>query len=108
MDNSPPDQIAADIWANCQHGTPWFFAWHRMYLLYFEKQLQAAAGDPTLRLPYWDYATDPTLPAAYRDATYVNEGGTTVPNPLRVEARQPGLMRARRPWRRGYERRLGR
>jgi hypothetical protein len=44
-----------------------------------------------LRLPYWDYATDPTLPAAYREPTYVNEAGQTVPNPLSVEARQPAL-----------------
>jgi hypothetical protein len=78
-------------WCKCQHGNQLFLTWHRMYLWYFERVLQQAAGDSTLRLPYWDYATDPALPAAYRDATYVNEGGATVPNPLRVEARQPGL-----------------
>jgi hypothetical protein len=78
-------------WCKCQHGNQLFLTWHRMYLWYFERVLQQAAGDSTLRLPYWDYATDPTLPAAYRDTTYVNEGGATVPNPLRVEARQPGL-----------------
>jgi hypothetical protein len=78
-------------WCKCQHGTQPFLTWHRMYLWYFERVLQQAAGDMSLRLPFWDYATDPTLPAAYRDATYVNEGGTTVPNPLRVEARQPSL-----------------
>jgi hypothetical protein len=78
-------------WCKCEHGTQPFLTWHRMYLWYFERVLQQAAGDSTLRLPYWDYATDPTLPAAYRDMTYVNEGGSTVPNPLRSEARQPGL-----------------
>jgi hypothetical protein len=62
-----------------------------MYLWYFERVLQEAAGDPSLRLPFWDYATDPNLPAAYRDPTYVNEAGQTVPNPLRVNARQAGL-----------------
>jgi len=78
-------------WCKCEHGTEPFLTWHRMYLWYFERVLQEAAGDPALRLPFWDYATDPNLPAAYRAMTYVNESGTTVPNPLRVEARQPGL-----------------
>lgn len=78
-------------WCKCQHGTQPFLTWHRMYLWYFERVLQQAAGDPSLRLPYWDYATNPGLPAAYRDATYVNENGATVPNPLRVDARQASL-----------------
>jgi hypothetical protein len=78
-------------WCKCEHGTDRFLTWHRMYLWYFERVLQEAAGDPSLRLPYWDYATDPTLPAAYRDQNYVNEAGQTVPNPLRVQARQPSL-----------------
>ncbi|MEA2874385.1 MAG: hypothetical protein QOH67_4367, partial [Hyphomicrobiales bacterium] len=78
-------------WCRCEHGTEPFLTWHRMYLWYFERVLQQAAGDMSLRLPFWDYATDPTLPAAYRDATYVNESGSTVPNPLRVAARQSGL-----------------
>jgi Common central domain of tyrosinase/Polyphenol oxidase middle domain len=80
-----------DTWCKCEHGTRRFLTWHRMFLWYFERVLQAAAGDPSLRLPFWDYATDPKLPAAYRDLTYVNEAGQTVPNPLRVNARKPGL-----------------
>jgi hypothetical protein len=90
---SNADELAT--WCMCQHsfGGPnlQFLTWHRMYLWYFERVLQQAAGDPSLRLPYWDYETDGNLPAAYRDATYVNENGQTVPNPLRVDARQPGL-----------------
>ncbi len=78
-------------WCQCEHGTERFLTWHRMYIWYFERVLQQAAGDPTLRLPFWDYATDPQLPAAYRAATYVDENGQTVPNPLRAEARQAGL-----------------
>ena len=75
-------------WCKCEHGTDFFLTWHRMFLWYFERVLQAAAGDPSLRLPFWDYATDHSLPAAYRDQTYVNEAGQTVPNPLRVDDRQ--------------------
>jgi Common central domain of tyrosinase/Polyphenol oxidase middle domain len=80
-----------DTWCQCQHSNDRFLTWHRMFLWYFERVLQAAAGDPALRLPFWDYASNPNLPAAYRDPTYVNEAGQTVPNPLRVEARTPAL-----------------
>jgi hypothetical protein len=78
-------------WCRCEHGTNQFLTWHRMYLWYFERVLQAAAGDQSLRLPYWDYETDAHLPAAYRDANYVDEHGETVANSLRVSARQPSL-----------------
>jgi tyrosinase-like protein/polyphenol oxidase-like protein len=78
-------------WCRCEHGTVQFLTWHRMYLWYFERVLQEAAGDPSLRLPYWDYETEAHLPAAYRDASYVDEQGQTVPNPLRVSARRPSL-----------------
>jgi hypothetical protein len=80
-----------ETWCKCEHGTNQFLTWHRMYLWYFERVLQDAAGDASLRLPYWDYEADGKLPAAYRDATYVNEQGQTVSNPLRVNARQPRL-----------------
>lgn len=78
-------------WCTCQHGTIQFLTWHRMYLYYFEKVLQAAAGDPNLRLPYWDYETDGHIPAAYRSPTYVNGSGQTVPNPLYIPNRQGAL-----------------
>ncbi|HKT26681.1 tyrosinase family protein [Dyella sp.] len=75
VDQTPPDAIAKAIWATCQHSPPGtelnFFAWHRMYLYYFERVLRWAANDPTLTLPYWDY-TNPAqtaLPAEFRDTT---------------------------------------
>src|SRR4051812_45780504 len=61
---SNPDDNA--VWCTCEHSSSQFLTWHRMYLFYFEKVLQAAAGDPKLRLPYWDYETDAHIPAAYR------------------------------------------
>jgi hypothetical protein len=85
---STPDENAT--WCTCQHGTIQFLTWHRMYLYYFEKVLQAAAGDPKLRLPYWDYEKDGHIPAAYRSPTYVLNG-STVPNPLYVANRQAQL-----------------
>lgn len=44
----------ADIHANnCQHGWEQFLTWHRMYLYYFEQQMQDI--DATVTLPYWDW-----------------------------------------------------
>jgi Common central domain of tyrosinase/Polyphenol oxidase middle domain len=83
-DQTPPDAIAAQIWATCEHGDQSnFFGWHRMYLYYFERVLRWASNDNTLRLPYWDY-TDPgqvALPAEFRSAASV----------LFELKRQPGL-----------------
>lgn len=84
-----PDENST--WCTCQHGTPQFLTWHRMYLYYFEQALQAAAGDPTLRLPVWDYQTDGHIPEAFRTATYVDANGQTVDNPLYVANRQAQL-----------------
>jgi hypothetical protein len=48
-------------WSTCQHGSFFFLAWHRMYLYYFEKILQAAVrqaiGNPSyvFGLPFWNY-----------------------------------------------------
>ena len=89
---SPPDDVAKTVWDQCQHRTDYFFAWHRLFLYYFERVLQDAAGDPSLRLPYWDY-TNPTqlaMPAEFRSPTYVNASGQTVDNPLFEKRREPG------------------
>lgn len=56
-------------WGTCQHGNWWFLPWHRAYLLYFEKILRDACGDPGFMLPYWDW-TDPdqrALPDRFLD-----------------------------------------
>jgi hypothetical protein len=76
-DQIPADALAALIWATCEHSNTDqfgnlappqanFFAWHRMYLYYFEQVLQWAAGTPgrpdrSLRLPYWDYINPASL-----------------------------------------------
>jgi len=55
------------LWDQCQHGSYFFLAWHRMYLYYFEKLLRAASGDSSLALPYWNYeaSSEQTLPAPF-------------------------------------------
>jgi tyrosinase len=63
-----------DLWSNCQHGSWYFLAWHRMYLLAFELIVQDVLQDDGWALPYW-YAIDPEdrgraiLPPAFRDDT---------------------------------------
>ncbi len=41
---------------NASHMGPAFFPWHRTFLHLFEQQLQSV--DPTVSLPYWDWAVD--------------------------------------------------
>ena len=93
-DETPPDQIAKDVWAQCEHSnrervTRWFFAWHRLFLFYFEKQLQDAAGDATLRLPYWDYTNlaELGMPDAFTKPAYTDAAGVVQPNPLYEQRR---------------------
>jgi tyrosinase len=77
-------------WMTCNHGSFFFFPWHRMYLYYFERILRQASGDPTLALPYWNYSDFPnqrTLPEAFRNRLLAD--GST--NSLYVEQRAPGI-----------------
>lgn len=62
-----PDNLQS--WNTCHKSgeSVFFLAWHRMYLYFFERILRAKSGRADLTLPYWDYLTDPVLPAAYRD-----------------------------------------
>lgn len=76
------DPKSWSYWTNihlrqCPHMVPYFFAWHRGYMFYFERQLRAVSGDTKLVLPYWDYYTNPTLPAEFTNPN----GG----NPLYVQ-----------------------
>lgn len=56
-----PDVGKLDVsrfWNQCPHGgqgSADFLVWHRAYLYHFERILRAAAGDPGLALPYWNY-----------------------------------------------------
>ena len=55
-------------WSTCQHHTPFFWSWHRMYLYYFERIVRKYSGNAGWALPYWDYqpAAQRTLPAPFR------------------------------------------
>ena len=94
---SPDDQET--FWSRCQHGSWFFFPWHRAYLHYFEEIVRKAIREDlkapnvadTWALPYWNYS-DPAnpqarcLPPAFCDPKFPDGG----PNPLRVDARTDG------------------
>lgn len=52
----------------CEHGTIYFFAWHRMYLAFFERIIRKHSGSTHFCLPYWDYgqAGQASMPAPFR------------------------------------------
>jgi len=60
----------------CTHGSPLFLPWHRAYLYTFEQYL--LDQEPAVRLPWWDWASEDTIPAAYADARLADGS----PNPL--------------------------
>lgn len=80
----------------CRHGAPGFFTWHRAYLMAFEGALRATGCE--VMVPFWDWSSGPStgVPAACRDATYVNRSGATVPNPLYAGPRAAGGQTNRR------------
>jgi tyrosinase len=53
----------------CPHNVPYFIAWHRGFLYYFERQLRTVSGDSQLTLPYWDYYVNPNIPSEFTLAT---------------------------------------
>lgn len=58
-------------WATCQHGSNFFWSWHRMYLYCFERIVREMSKDASWALPYWNY-TSPTqrqLPSMFRDTS---------------------------------------
>lgn len=75
-------QPTSELHRQCQHGTPYFFAWHRGYLCYFEKILRKASGDDKLTLPYWNWTEQTVLPSAFRtpanDSNPLYQSGRTL------------------------------
>ncbi len=58
-------------WNTCEHGTEFFWSWHRMYLYYFEKIVRRMSGDYGWALPYWNWqlASERTLPAMFQNTS---------------------------------------
>lgn len=84
------------FWNQCPHhgeASANFVVWHRAYVYYFERILRAAAGDPTLALPYWNYqaAGQRAFPAIFA-AQWLDEDHSQV-NPLWHANREQAFVR---------------
>jgi hypothetical protein len=84
--DAPPNQQAARLWNQGQHGSFFFLSWNRMYLYFFERILRVASGDPNLALPYWNYFNpgQRALPVEFRQPADAS-------NPLYVKQRDPSV-----------------
>jgi len=58
-------------WDKCEHGTDFFWSWHRMYLYWFERIVRKMSEDKDWAVPYWNWGpgSDFKLPAPFRDTT---------------------------------------
>ena len=56
------------FWDKCEHGTNFFWSWHRMYLYWFERIVRKLSEDEDWAIPYWNWApgSDFKLPAPFR------------------------------------------
>lgn len=50
---------------HCPHQNWWWLPWHRAYLFYFESICRKLSGHTDFALPYWNWSTNPSIPAAY-------------------------------------------
>lgn len=56
-------------WNTCEHGTYFFWSWHRMYLYWFERIVRQMSKNSKWALPYWNWSSPSQrrLPAPFRD-----------------------------------------
>jgi tyrosinase len=93
----------------CPHGIAYFLAWHRGYLFYFERQLRAISGSSSLVLPYWDYYTNPNIPAEFLNASSSNplwlsgRVNTNVSKALTMAPFSPSIVTLPRYWSNPFE-----
>lgn len=78
MPHGSPPRNMETVWNQCRHKVSYFFGWHRGFLVYFERAMRKASGNPAFALPYWDYYKNPKLPAIFT-APKLADGS---PNPL--------------------------
>ncbi|HEX8262408.1 MAG TPA: tyrosinase family protein [Allosphingosinicella sp.] len=70
-------------WNTCHTDPSFFWAWHRMYLYFFERIVRKYSDQYDWAIPYWDW-TNPAeraLPAPFRDSS----------SPLYDASRNPGV-----------------
>lgn len=84
------------LWNQCQHGSFFFFSWHRMYLYWFERIVRKACGNNAFALPYWNYTSTAgsarQLPLEFRQVQFNGQ-----PNALYDSTRAPGMNNISNP-----------
>ena len=100
------DRNSWQFWINvhlnyCPHSVPYFIAWHRGYIYYFERQLRTISGNSALNLPYWDYYSNPNIPSEFTDQAtgnplYQARVNTNVTNALDLAPFNSGLYNFQR------------
>lgn len=103
---NPVDRNSWLYWKNvhvnyCPHGAPYFVAWHRGYIYFFEKQLRIISGDNALNLPYWDYYQYAGMPAEFTDPAsnnplYMARANTNIYNALDLSPFTAGVYNFQR------------
>jgi tyrosinase len=83
-----------------------FLAWHRQYLLQFERRLQEV--DPDVAIPYWNWIANPRLPAAINRSNLLRRWRVRRQwqrdfLPTRAEVRAPNRRRKFAPFQRLLE-----
>jgi len=96
LDQYEQDERSFGYWARihasqCQHSWEQFLTWHRAYLYFFEQRLQDV--DPTVTLPYWDWAADrDNVMASITDmGSKVNRDNGVIPSAFQCWIDQPGI-----------------
>lgn len=58
-------------WNTCHTDPTFFWAWHRMYLYWFERIVRKQSGMYDWAIPYWDWtnAAERSIPAPFREAS---------------------------------------
>ena len=54
----------------CPHGDWYFLPWHRAFILMYERAVQQLTGNDNFAMPYWDWTSDRSIPAAFEDPTF--------------------------------------
>lgn len=93
---------------NCPHEVPYFLAWHRGYMYYFERQLRTVSGDSKLVLPYWDYYKSAQIPAEFTNPNnsnplYVDRINTNVQQALTMAPFASTVVRFQRGAEQAFE-----
>ena len=77
------------LFHQCHRSRSLFFLWHRAYVIAMERLLQDAIHDPTFRIPYWDWYSDPSIPEIFRNEWL--DSKQTKKNSLYVRFRNDGV-----------------